>query len=105
MEIPILCTYCFVEPSAPSGVMISEPLVQRLLDQLEDYSTESTVHLVWHIPQKINVTIEECLGCGVCEDTCPNNAITMVKGREGKRDESEPGGINLFLSGSIWNWY
>jgi NAD-dependent dihydropyrimidine dehydrogenase PreA subunit len=55
------------------------------------------VEVIYEANQKISVKIEECLGCGVCEDTCPNNAITMEKSRDGKRDESEPGKINLFF--------
>lgn len=47
-ECNLRCTYCFVESSAPRRVRISEAVVGRLLDQLEDYSTESTIHLVWH---------------------------------------------------------
>lgn len=45
----------------------------------------------------IETDVQKCLGCGVCEDTCPNNAITMVKSRMVRRDESEPGTINLFF--------
>jgi len=47
-ECNMRCTYCFVEPSVPRRVMIDEEIVCRLLDDLEDFSTESKVHLVWH---------------------------------------------------------
>lgn len=41
--------------------------------------------------------VEKCLGCGICEDTCPNDVITMVKSRPVDRDEGEPGSINLLF--------
>jgi len=47
-ECNIRCKYCFVEPSAPRGVVINEQIVRRLLDDLEQLATESAVHLVWH---------------------------------------------------------
>ncbi|MDQ5767937.1 radical SAM/SPASM domain-containing protein [Thiothrix subterranea] len=47
-ECNLRCTYCFVEPSVPRKVMITETIVRQLLDELEKYSAESTIHLVWH---------------------------------------------------------
>lgn len=47
--------------------------------------------------EKIEINIQECLGCGVCEDTCPNESVTMIKRRTIHRDESEPSTINLYF--------
>lgn len=42
------CHYCFVEKSAPRRVVISLGTIQRLLEELEEHSSQPVIHLTWH---------------------------------------------------------
>jgi uncharacterized protein len=42
------CHYCFVDKSAPRRVIISLDTIQRLLEELEEHSSQPVIHLTWH---------------------------------------------------------
>lgn len=42
------CHYCFVEKSAPRHVVISLDIIQRILEELEEHSSQPVIELTWH---------------------------------------------------------
>jgi uncharacterized protein len=47
-ECNMECRYCYVEKSAPRHVVISLDTIERLLEELEEHSTQPVIHLTWH---------------------------------------------------------
>lgn len=42
------CHYCYVEKSAPRSIVISIDTIQRVIEELEEHSSQPVIHLTWH---------------------------------------------------------
>ncbi|MCG8430976.1 MAG: radical SAM protein [Candidatus Omnitrophica bacterium] len=54
----INCRYCFVEKTVPRGGFITDEVLKRLFDELEEHSSAPAIRIIWHGGEPLLAGIE-----------------------------------------------
>lgn len=55
-------------------------------------------HALSFVDDCLTVNLKNCLGCGICSETCHQGSIQMIISKDRIRKDSEPGTLRMILS-------